>query len=309
MGAACRRPPRSPSSSPRRSARYCSPRASSASAFPVVVIEVILGILIGPSVLHWASTGPFISGVADFGLAFLMFMAGYEIDYHRVRGAPLTRATVSWFISFGAALFVGGVPRARRLGGLRPLDRTRPHDDVNGRAHPDPRRRRRCRQAVGAFAFGAGALGEFAPIVAISVLLIGDNPWSEGLWLGAFVVVAFVLVVIASRPTPPKFDALISRHLATYGQLPVRVAVLLLALMLFLAYELGVEALLGSFTAGILFKPMLSTSQREAVEPKLRAIGFGVAIPIFFIVSGMRFDLDSLTDSASSLATVPLFSR
>ena len=87
----------------------------------------------------------------------------------------------------------------------------------------------------------------------------------------------------------------------------MRVAVLLLAAMLFLAYELGVEALLGSFTAGILFRPMLSSSQRDFVEPRLRAIGFGVAIPIFFIVSGMRFDLDSLTHSASSLATVPLF--
>ena len=274
---------------------------------PIVVIEVILGILIGPSVLHWASTGPFISGVADFGLAFLMFMAGYEIDYQRVRGAPLTRATVSWFISFGAALLVGAfladdgwevsdlliglVLTTTSMGALIPI-----LDDAGVADKP-----------FGAFAFGAGALGEFAPIVAISVLLIGDNPWSEGLWLGAFVVVAFALVLIASRPTPPKFDALISRHLATYGQLPVRVAVLLLAMMLFLAYELGVEALLGSFTAGILFKPMLSTSQREAVEPKLRAIGFGVAIPIFFIVSGMRFDLDSLTDSASSLATVPLF--
>ena len=70
---------------------------------PIVVLEVLLGILIGPAVLNWAGTSPFINGVADFGLAFLMFMAGYEIDFRRVRGAPLTLATVSWFISFGAA--------------------------------------------------------------------------------------------------------------------------------------------------------------------------------------------------------------
>ena len=72
---------------------------------PIVVLEVILGILIGPAVFNWAHTGPFIDGVADFGLAFLMFMAGYEIDYQRVRGAPLTAA--GWFISFGATLLVG----------------------------------------------------------------------------------------------------------------------------------------------------------------------------------------------------------
>ena len=56
---------------------------------PIVVLEVLLGILIGPAVLHWAGTSPFIDGVADFGLAFLMFMAGYEIDFRRVRGLSL----------------------------------------------------------------------------------------------------------------------------------------------------------------------------------------------------------------------------
>src|SRR5262245_16204540 len=274
---------------------------------PIVVLEVVLGIVIGPAVLGWAHTSPFISGVADFGLAFLMFMAGYEIDYRRVHGAPLTRATISWFVSFGLALgvglvltldgyeisdlLVGLVLTTTSMGALIPI-----LDDAGVAETP-----------FGAYAFGAGALGEFAPIIAITVLLIGDNPWSEGLWLGAFVVIAVALVFVASRPTPPRLDALIQRHMATYGQLPVRVAVLLIAAMLFLAYELGVEALLGSFTAGILFRPMLSAEQREIIEPRLRAIGFGIAIPIFFIVSGIRFDLDSLFDSAGSIARVPLF--
>ena len=80
------------------------------------------------------------------------------------------------------------VPRARRLGGLRPLDRARPHDDVDGRADPDPRRRRRCRQAVRRVRVRCRRARRVRTRSSRSrVLLIGDNPWSEGLWLGAFV--------------------------------------------------------------------------------------------------------------------------
>jgi Kef-type K+ transport system membrane component KefB len=274
---------------------------------PIVVVEVLLGILIGPQVLDWARTSEFVTGVANFGLAFLIFMAGYEIDFARVRGAPLRRAGISWVVSFVLALvvglvlaldgmeisdlIVGLVLTTTSMGALLPI-----LDDAGVTDKP-----------FGTFTLAAGAIGEFAPIVAITVLLVGDNPWTEALLLCAFVAIALALAVVATRPTPPKIDALISRHLSTYGQLPVRVAVVLLAAMLLLAFELGLEGLLGAFTAGILFRPMLSTSQREYVEPRLRAIGYGFLIPIFFVVSGMQFDLDALVEEPSTIATLLLF--
>jgi Kef-type K+ transport system membrane component KefB len=274
---------------------------------PIVVLEVLFGILIGPAVLDWAHTSPFINGVADFGLAFLMFIAGYEIDLRRTRGAPLDRALVSWFVSlvlaFGVGavliadgfeisdLLIGLVLTTTSMGALIPILRDAGETD----------------SPFGAFALAAGAVGEFGPIVAIAILLIGDNPLSEVLWLSAFVVVVLGLAFVATRPQPPKVDALISRQLTTYAQLPVRFAVLLLAAMLYLAFELGLEALLGAFTAGLLFRPMLSQEQRERVEPRLAAIGFGFVIPFFFVVSGIRFDLDALTQDASSALKVPLY--
>jgi Kef-type K+ transport system membrane component KefB len=273
----------------------------------VIVLEIALGVVIGPAVLDWAHVEPFIRGLADFGLAFLMFLAGYEIDFDRVRGAPTSRAVISWAVSLGLGLTIGLILTfdgyeisdliialaltTSALGVLMPILR-----DAHVLTRP-----------FGACALAAGAAGEFGPIIAITLLLVGDNPWTEALWLVAFVAIALVLAFFATRPQPPRFDAIIARHLTTSSQLPVRVAVLLLAVMLYIASELGVEALLGSFTAGLLFRPMLTPRQREEMEPRLNAIGFGFVIPIFFIVSGMRFDLDAITGSVGAMLRIPIY--
>jgi Kef-type K+ transport system membrane component KefB len=274
---------------------------------PVVVLEVVLGILIGPQVLDWAEISPFINGVANFGLAFLMFMAGYEIDLHRLRGAPLDRAVISWFVSLGLALCVGAVLIIEGFDISDLLIGLVLTTTAMGALVPILNDAGQTRRPFGAFALAAGAIGEFGPIVAIAVLLAGDNPLIEALWLAAFILAALALAFVATRPQPRQVDALLIRQTTTYGQLPVRLAVLLLAAMLLLASDLGLEGLLGSFTAGMLFRPLLSLEQRERAEPRLNALGFGFVIPFFFVVSGMRFDLDALTGDVGTMAKVPLY--
>ncbi|MGZ4706512.1 MAG: cation:proton antiporter domain-containing protein, partial [Acidimicrobiales bacterium] len=56
---------------------------------PSVVIEIGLGILIGQQVLGWAHIDDLVEGLAELGLAFLMFLAGFEIDLQRIKGHPL----------------------------------------------------------------------------------------------------------------------------------------------------------------------------------------------------------------------------
>jgi Kef-type K+ transport system membrane component KefB len=274
---------------------------------PSVVLEIALGIVIGPEVLGWANIAPFISALSDFGLAFLMFLAGYEINFVRVRGTPINRAVVCWLTSlvFGLAiaavltfdgyqisdLLVGLVLTTTSMGALLPI-----LHDANVLSRP-----------FGTFTLAAGAIGEFGPIVAITLLLAGDNPWTEAVWLGAFVGVALILAFFATRPQPLRIDELIARHLSTSSQLPVRVAIALLAAMLFFAHEFGLEGLLGSFTAGLLFRPLLTARQREQMEPRLHAIGYGFVIPVFFVVTGMRFDLDAVTGSVGTMLRIPLF--
>ena len=62
-------------------------------AVPVVVVEIMLGILAGPHVLHLVRVTPLANLLAQFGLAFLFFLAGFELDPERVRGAPAKLAT------------------------------------------------------------------------------------------------------------------------------------------------------------------------------------------------------------------------
>ena len=59
------------------------------AAVPVVVAEIVLGIIVGPQVLDLAQTDDFITALSTFGLAFLFFLAGMEIDFERIRGAPI----------------------------------------------------------------------------------------------------------------------------------------------------------------------------------------------------------------------------
>ena len=95
----------------------------------------------------------------------------------------------------------------------------------------------------------------------------------------------------------------------TTAQIRVRAALVLLVGFAALAETLGLEAILGAFIAGAI----VSLADRDEVmthpdfRGKLEAVGFGFFIPAFFVTSGVRFDLDALTASASSLLMVPIF--
>ncbi|HET7779582.1 MAG TPA: cation:proton antiporter, partial [Rudaea sp.] len=91
------------------------------------------------------------------------------------------------------------------------------------------------------------------------------------------------------------------------AQLPVRIAVLLVVVLVWVASQLGLDALLGAFAAGLIVRLSTSSSEHDPVRIKLEAIGFGFLIPIFFIVSGMRFDLAALRSDPTQIIRVPMF--
>jgi Kef-type K+ transport system membrane component KefB len=74
---------------------------------PLVVAEIGLGILVGPQALGWAAAGPTIQVLANFGLAFLFFLAGFEIDFPAIRGQPIVLAALGWLASLVVCLGVG----------------------------------------------------------------------------------------------------------------------------------------------------------------------------------------------------------
>jgi Sodium/hydrogen exchanger family len=86
-------------------------------AVPVVVIEIVLGIVVGPEVLGLADPDEFLEFFSSLGLGMLFFFAGYEIDFERIRGDPLKLAAIGWAISLALAyddLPAGGAAATRR---------------------------------------------------------------------------------------------------------------------------------------------------------------------------------------------------
>lgn len=277
-------------------------------AIPSVVLEILFGVLIGSQVLGWAHEDEIVGFLADFGLAMLMFLAGYELKLSEVRGKPMRLAALGWLVSLvlglGFGALVHGFTQATLILGLA-LTTT-----ALGTTLPMVRDAGLLDTPLGARVLAVGALGEFGPIVAVALLLNDQNPVRTLLFLGAFGVVAARALWVASNRRPAGLSRLIRTTLGTSVQFAVRLCVLVVVLMVWLADGLGLDMLLGAFVAGLVVRLFLDAGdpdEGEVVESKIEAIGFGFFVPFFFVVSGMRFDLKALLDQPSAFALVPLF--
>jgi len=276
-------------------------------AIPEVVIEILLGIVIGPYVLGLAHPTSVVTAFSELGLTYLMFLAGTELDLATMRKGHMGRAGAAWLVSLVLALGVGSILSSTglvldwlvvgmcltttALGTLLPILRD------NGVLHT----------SIGPVVLAVGSIGEFGPIVAVAVLLTNRDPKITFLLLFLFVAVAAVAAALAQRVHPPGWVALLRRHIDSTAQLPVRISVVLVVLMVYLALQLSLDVLLGAFAAGVVVRLFIDGEDRERVESKLEAIGFGFLIPIFFIESGITFDLHALIHQPKTLLLVPVF--
>jgi Kef-type K+ transport system membrane component KefB len=274
-------------------------------AAPVVVVEIALGILIGPQILDIARADDFIDFFATLGLGMLFFFAGYEIDFGRIRGRPLELGSAGWVLSIliafaiGAALeaagvidsflYVGAAMATTAMGTLIPIL----HDQ--GETH----------NRFSAFLLAAGCAASFGPIVMVTLFLSTDHPLHEALILIAFVAIA-VAVALASTGMALRHWPALERTIEASSQLAVRVTVVLVFGLVLLADQIGLDVLLGGFVAGLITRAALEGREIQVFESKLAAVGFGFFVPFFFVTSGIGFDLDAL-GSAGAIAKLALF--
>jgi Kef-type K+ transport system membrane component KefB len=276
-------------------------------AVPEIVIQIGLGIVIGPYVLNLAHLTNVVTGLSDLGLTFLIFLAGFELDLATIRGKPLRLATTGWAISLviglaaAFALVSAGLARDTLVVGLA-LTTT-----ALGTLMPMLSDAGIVSTRFGSYIVAIGTVGEFGPIVAVALLLTKKEPLLPSLLLVAFIAVAVITVLVAARERPPQVVSLLDRHLESSSQLPVRVSLLFIVLLVLLAETLGLDVLLGAFAAGIVVRLFSAGNESAAIKAKLEAIGFGFLIPIFFVVSGIQFDLHVFVRHPSSLWRVPLF--
>ena len=149
---------------------------------------------------------------------------------------------------------------------------------------------------------GAGAMGEFGPILLVTLVLTSRHPFHEAVILVAFIALAVFTGIVAVR-SAPKGWGVVERTLEASGQLGVRLAVVLIFGLVALAAELGLDLLLGGFVAGMITRLALRGREVAIFESKLTAIGYGFLIPFFFVVSGMAFDAEGLFTSTGALAS------
>ena len=143
--------------------------------------------------------------------------------------------------------------------------------------------------------------------MAVAVLLTNRDAKLTFLLLALFVGVAVVAALLAVQVHPPRFVTLMRRHLHSTSQLPVRISFLLVILLVYLALKLSLDVLLGAFAAGVVVRLFIAGEDSEPIQSKLEAIGFGFLIPIFFIESGITFDLHALIHQPRVLLLVPAF--
>ncbi len=278
---------------------------------PVVVLEVLLGILVGPHVLgliDFKEFNEFLSVMLRIGTAAVLFMAGVEIDFERIRGRPLSLALGGWAVSLALA-FLAVVVLQLIPGVYAPLMVTLALATTGlGMLLPILRDGGQLETSLGRHLLAAGTVGEIGPIVGVSLALSDrSSAWQEFGFLLAFLALVALAVAVGVSARPPRIIALLVRALHTTTQLPVRLALLLLSAFVVVSMEFGFEAILGAFGAGMVVGMATRGKDGEAFRTRIDAVCFGWFTPFFFVGTGVTYDLGSLLRDEQTMFLIPTF--
>ena len=272
---------------------------------PVVVVELLMGIVVGPDALDLAETDDFIDFFSNLGLGMLFFFAGYEIDFKRVGGRPLRLGALGWAISVAIAYGLGGILAAAGVIVSFLYTGSALATTAIGTLIPILRDNGELKTKFGTYLLAAGAVGEFGPILLVTLVLSTGHPLHEAAILVAFVVLAIAVALISMGLAWRGWPAL-ERTFESSSQLAVRITVVLVFGLVLLAGELGLDVLIGGFVAGMIVRLALKGHELQVFDSKLTAVGFGFFVPFFFITSGIEFDLAAL-GSGGAIAKLAMF--
>jgi len=278
---------------------------------PSVVLEIVAGIVVGPSVLGWVEVDEAVEVIALLGLAFVLFLAGLEIEFEKLRGRVLRLTLLGFAISFAVALVVSLGLSAADLVDTPLLVAIILCSTSLGVLVPVLKDSGQLATNFGQLIIAAASIADFGAIILLSIFFSGEGgTGSTLLLLGAlFVLAATVFFAVKGAERSRRLHEDLLRLQDTTAQIRIRASLVLLVGFAALAESLGLEVILGAFIAGAIVS--LVDRDQAMTHPefrrKLEAVGFGFFIPAFFVTSGVRFDLDALTASASNLLMVPVF--
>jgi Kef-type K+ transport system membrane component KefB len=282
---------------------------------PSSVVEITAGIIVGPALLGLVSADATIQVFAKLGVAILLFLAGLELDFAKLRGRPLKLGISAFVLSLAIGLalcyplgwsdviidplLVAIILSSTSLGIVAPVLKDTGLLDTN----------------TGRYVIAACSVAEFGSIVVLSMFFTQKgtaDPFATIVKLAGLAVIVVVIGILARRPARwrSQVDDVLFRLQDTSSQLRVRGAMLLMIALVVLSEGLKFDAILGSFLAGAMLAAVTDPERERDfghLRHKLEAIGFGLFVPIFFISTGLSFPVDQLFSDSSALVRVPLF--
>jgi Kef-type K+ transport system membrane component KefB len=278
---------------------------------PSVVLEIVAGIVVGPAVLGWVHVDDPVAVLALVGLAFLLFLAGLEIEFPKLRGRVLKVASLGFALSLAIAIAIGLVLSAAGVVDHPLFVAIVLSATSLGIVVPVLKDAREVGSTFGQLVIAAATISDFATVILLSLFFSRESSSTTTkivLLGGLFLVAVLVALAIAEVEHSRRVRETIQRLQDTTAQIRVRGAFVLMIGLVALATQLGLEVILGAFIAGAILT--LIDRDEMMTHPdfrrKLEAAGFGVFIPVFFVTSGVRYDLNAL-GSASTLVHVPIF--
>src|SRR6266487_3025544 len=252
---------------------------------PAVLLEIVLGIVIGPAALGWVKPDLPIQVLSLMGLAFLLFLAGLEVELERLRGRLLRLAGGGFVLSLVLALGVGASLRAAGQVRSALLIAIILVATSLGLVVPVLKDAGEVATEFGQLVVAAGTIADFGAVILLSLFFSGESGGvgSKLILLGGFVLVlAVVGLSVAEAGRWSRLSGVLLRLQDTTAQIRVRGAVLLLV-----------------------DRDRMMTHPNFRV--KLEGIGYGFLVPVFFVSSGLAFNLSALFSSASTVVRVPIF--
>ncbi len=266
---------------------FVVPLLSGRVGVPAAVGEIAFGMLVGPFVLGVVAETEFFGFLAEFGFAFLMFLAGLELDFAnlerkggRVLWLSLGVASLTIGLAFLAAVRMGWSPFWGIVLGATSIGLVLVTLRETGAARSD----------FGQTVILVGSIGEFLTIIIATLYNIVFRFGFGLAFIGELVrlVSVFVVAYLVLRTLrllvwwfPSQFSRMID--IEDTSEVGVRAGMALMIAFVAVSELLGMEAILGAFLAGALFSFVFR--EKGILETKLAGIGHGFFIPVFLSTS------------------------
>ncbi|HXW71261.1 MAG TPA: cation:proton antiporter [Methylocella sp.] len=278
------------------------------STVPAVVVELLFGIILGPSIMGLVTNEGAVEFLAQFGLIFLFFQAGFEFNPASIGAPALRLGAQAWLFAFGlgllycTVLYIIGLFDAPLLAALvMPTTAfgillliLRDYGNLG--------------TEFGRYVLGLAAAGEIGPILLTAIVLAQKHRHLYETFLTfCFFFIAIGAIMMARSLRSPRLTALIAAWMHDRSILPVRVALLILLGLVSLANEFGMEMVLGAYAAGTVIAMLVRDTRAEFLENRLLSIGTGFFIPVFFVASGAELDLSAVFTSVGNIARLIFF--